>query len=93
MRRCTCKDFIVAREGMEQRIVSTGMAVRDNEVNGTGISAKSIFREWLPVDFVWLGMTEVQCGMKPSQCMLPGSGILLRGRFWRMAVLCRCSLK
>lgn len=32
MRRCTCKDFIVAREGMEQRIVSTGMAVRDNEV-------------------------------------------------------------
>lgn len=32
MRRCTCKDFIVAREGMEQRIVPTGMAVRDNEV-------------------------------------------------------------
>ena len=32
VRRCTCKDFIVAREGMEQRIVPTGMAVRDNEV-------------------------------------------------------------
>ncbi len=32
MRRCTCKDFIVAREGMEQRIVPAGMAVRDNEV-------------------------------------------------------------
>ena len=32
VRRCTCKDFIDAREGMEQRIVPTGMAVRDNEV-------------------------------------------------------------
>ena len=32
VRRCTCKDFIVAREGMEQRIVPTGMAVRGNEV-------------------------------------------------------------
>ena len=32
VRRCTCKDFIVAREGMEQRIVPTGMAARDNEV-------------------------------------------------------------
>lgn len=32
VRRCTCKDFIVAREGMEQRIVPTGMAVRRNEV-------------------------------------------------------------
>lgn len=32
VRRCTCKDFIVAREGMEQRIVPTGMAVRDNEI-------------------------------------------------------------
>ena len=48
-------------------------------MKGTGrrtwISAKSIFREWLPADFVWLGMMEAQCGMKPSQCMLPGSGI------------------
>lgn len=32
VRKCTCKDFIVAREGMEQRIVPTGMAVRGNEV-------------------------------------------------------------
>lgn len=32
VRRCTCKDFIVACEGMEQRIVPTGMAVRRNEV-------------------------------------------------------------
>ena len=32
VRRCTCKDFIVAREGMEQRIVPTGMAVRGNEI-------------------------------------------------------------
>ena len=32
VRRCTCKDFIVAREGMEQRIVPTGMATRGNEI-------------------------------------------------------------
>ena len=32
VRRCACKDFIVAREGMEQRIVPTGMAARGNEV-------------------------------------------------------------
>ena len=32
MRRCTCKDFIVAREGMEQRIVPTGIAARGNEI-------------------------------------------------------------
>lgn len=31
VRRCTC-DNIVAREGMEQRIVPTGMAVRSNEI-------------------------------------------------------------
>ena len=32
VRRCTCKDFIVAREGMEQRIVPTGLASGDNEI-------------------------------------------------------------
>ena len=32
VRRCTCKDFIVAREGMEQRIVPTGKATRGNEI-------------------------------------------------------------
>ncbi len=64
VRRCTCKDFIVAREGMEQRIVPTGMAVRDNEVKRHRNFSESIFREWLPADSVWLGMTEAQCGME-----------------------------
>ena len=56
-------DNIVAREGMEQRIVPTGMAARDNEVKQRRNFSESIFREWLPVDSVWLGMTEAQCGM------------------------------
>ena len=68
-------DNIVAREGMEQRIVPTGMAVRGNEIERHRNFSEKHFREWLPVDFVWLGMTEAQCGMEPSQCMLPGSGI------------------
>ena len=68
-------DNIVAREGMEQRIVPTGMATRGNEVKRHRNFSESIFREWLPADSVWLGMMEAQCGMKPSQCMLPVSGI------------------
>ena len=60
-------DNIVAREGMEQRIVPTGMAVRDNEVKQRRNFSESIFREWLPVDSVWLGMTEAQCGMGAVQ--------------------------
>lgn len=63
VRRCTCKDFIVAREGMEQRIVPTGMATRDNEVKRHRNFSESIFREWLPADSVWLGMMEAQCGI------------------------------
>ena len=36
----------------------------------------------------------ISCEDVPARIsLLPGSGILLRGRFWRMAVLCRCSLK
>lgn len=57
-------DNIVAREGMEQRIVPTGMAVRDNEVKRRRNFSESIFREWLPADSVWLGMMEAQCGME-----------------------------
>ena len=57
-------DNIVAREGMEQRIVPTGMAVRDNEVKQRRNFSESIFREWLPADSVWLGMMEAQCGME-----------------------------
>ena len=63
VRRCTCKDFIVAREGMEQRIVPTGMAVRDNEIEQRRNFSESIFREWLPADSVWLGMMEAQRGI------------------------------
>ena len=48
---------------MEQRIVPTGMAVRDNEVKQRRNFSESIFREWLPADSVWLGMTKAQCGM------------------------------
>ena len=47
---------IVAHEGKEQRIVPTGMAVRDNEIKQHRILARSIFREWLPVGFIWMGM-------------------------------------
>lgn len=57
-------DNIVACEGMEQRIVPTGMAVRDNEVKRRRNFSESIFREWLPADSVWLGMMEAQCGME-----------------------------
>lgn len=57
-------DNIVAREGMEQRILPTGMAVRGNEIERHRNFSESIFREWLPADFVWLGMTEAQCGME-----------------------------
>ena len=56
-------DNIVAREGMEQRIVPTDMAVRGNEIKQRRNFSEKHFREWLPVDFVWLGMTEAQCGM------------------------------
>ena len=63
-------DNIVAREGMEQRIVPTGMAVRDNEVKRRRNFSESIFREWLPADsvihetkFMLWAMTEAQCGM------------------------------
>ena len=56
-------DNIVAREGMEQRIVPTGMATRGNEVKRHRNFSESIFREWLPADSVWLGMTEAQCGI------------------------------
>ena len=47
----------------EQRIVPTGLAARDNEVKQRRDLSESIFREWLPVDSVWLGMMETQCGM------------------------------
>lgn len=50
------------------------MAVRGNDIKRRRNFSESIFREWLPADSVWLGMTEAQCGMEPSQCMLPGSG-------------------
>ena len=62
-------DNIVAREGMEQRIVPTGMAVRGNEVKRRRNFSESIFREWLPADLVWSGMMETQCGIsRPSVC-------------------------
>ena len=57
------RKFLRAREGMEQRIVPTGMAVRGNEIERHRNFSEKHFREWLPVDFVWLGMTEAQCGM------------------------------
>jgi hypothetical protein len=56
-------DNIVAREGMEQRIVPTGMATRGNEIERHRNFSESIFREWLPADSVWLGMMEAQCGI------------------------------
>lgn len=39
------------------------MATRDNEVKRHRNFRESIFREWLPADSVWLGMTEAQCGI------------------------------
>lgn len=36
----------------------TGVAYGGNEIEQHRIAAKSIFREWLPVDIVWLGTTE-----------------------------------
>lgn len=56
-------DNNVACEGMEQRIVPTGMAVRGNEIKRRRNFSESIFREWLPADSVWLGMMEAQCGI------------------------------
>ena len=56
-------DNIVAREGMEQRVVPTGMATRGNEIERHRNFSESIFREWLPADSVWLGKTEAQCGI------------------------------
>ena len=47
----------------EQRIVPTGMAVRDNEIEQRRNFSESIFREWLPADSVWLGMMEAQRGI------------------------------
>ena len=38
-------DNIVAREGMEQRIVPTGMATRGNEIERHRNFSESIFRE------------------------------------------------
>ena len=51
---------------IEQRIVPTGIAARDNEVKQRRDLSESIFREWLPAD-------AVRDGELP-QCMLPGSG-------------------
>lgn len=62
VRRCTCKDFIVSREGMEQRIVPTGMAVRRNEVKRhrnfskkhfSGVAACGFCLVWHDGDAVW----------------------------------------
>lgn len=55
--------YIVAREGMEQRVVPTGMAVRGNEIERHRNFNESIFREWLPADSVWLDKMETQCGI------------------------------
>lgn len=53
---------------MEQRIVPTGIAARDNEVKQRRDLSESIFREWLPADAVRDGaihdwaMTKAQRG-------------------------------
>ncbi|MEI3213389.1 MAG: hypothetical protein V8S90_03925 [Lachnospiraceae bacterium] len=74
VRRCTCKDFIVAREGMEQRIVPTGMAVRDNEVKRHRNFSKKHFSGVAACGFRLVGHDGGAVTGLPSQCMLPGWG-------------------
>jgi len=57
-------DNIVACEGMEQRILLTGMAVRDNEIKQHQNFSEKHFLGVATCGFCLLGMMKTQCGMK-----------------------------
>ena len=53
---------------MPVKVLSRGLclpdvAAGDNEIEQYRNFSETHFREWLPVDSVWLGMMEVQCGI------------------------------
>ena len=66
---------IVAHEGKEQRIVPTGMAVRDNEIKQHRNFSEKHFPGVAPCGFRLDGHDENVVRDQPFQCMLPGSGI------------------
>ena len=63
VRRYTCNGDIAACEGMEQRVVPTGMAVGINEVEQHQNFSEKHFLRVAPCISVWMGMTRVQCGI------------------------------
>lgn len=69
VRRCTC-DNIVAREGMEQRIVPTGMAVRSNEIERHRNFSEKHFPGVAPCGFRLVGHDgdAVRDVSRPSVC-------------------------
>lgn len=70
VRRCTCNGNIVAREGMEQRIVPTGMAVRGNEIEQYRNFSEKHFSGVAPCGFRLVGHDGgiVRDGSRPSVC-------------------------
>ncbi len=67
-------DNIVAREGMEQRIVPTGKATRGNEIKQRRDFSEKHFPGVAACGFRLVGHGGGAVWDQPSQCMLPGSG-------------------